>query len=79
MDYSETFVSLMLKGIKGMKKEKILDAGRVLNVHPDVLTSPIKISPEDLLLHDRFLKILAHKKNSKNYPAIKTLIKSEDL
>jgi len=39
LEYSKNFISDVERGIKGMKKEKILEAAKIFNVPPDELIS----------------------------------------
>lgn len=79
LGYSETFMSQAVLGKKGMKKTKIVEAARILNVHPLVLTTEEIIPEEQLLILDKFLRILINPDHFKSYPALKTLIESENL
>lgn len=74
---SETFLSLVINGKRGMSKTKIMKAASILDVHPLTLTTEQKISDDKLMLFDMFVRILNTPDSFKSFPAIKTLIESE--
>lgn len=78
LGYSETNLSQILKGKRGMKKTRVVEAARILNVHPMVLTTTERIPEDQLLILDKFLRILVNPEQHKSYPALKTLIESEN-
>jgi len=74
---SETSVSLVINGKRGMSKTKKLQAATLLDVHPLTLTTEKNISDDQLTLYSMFVRILDNPDAYRSYPAIKTLIESE--
>jgi transcriptional regulator with XRE-family HTH domain len=70
-------ISLIEKGKFGMKKVKLLEAAKVLKVHPFVLQTPIDLSEDRLMLLAKFMEMLEDPDSAKNFDAIKTLIESQ--
>jgi transcriptional regulator with XRE-family HTH domain len=67
-------ISRIEKGQIGMTQEKLLQAAKILNVHPFVLQTPVDLSFEKLILLSKFMTILERSDDFTNYEAIKTLI-----
>lgn len=74
---SETSVSLVINGKRGMSKTKKLQAATLLDVHPLTLTTELKIPDDKLMLFDMFVRMLITPDDYKSFPAVKTLIESE--
>ena len=74
---SETFLSLIIHGKRGMSKTKVLKTAGILDVHPLTLTTERNIPADKLMLYDMFVRILDTPEDFKSFPAIKTLIESE--
>lgn len=74
---SETHLSLIINGKRGMSKTKINKAASLLDVHPLTLTTEKNISDDQLMLYSMFVRILDNPDAYRSYPAIKTLIESE--
>jgi transcriptional regulator with XRE-family HTH domain len=66
-------ISLIERGIIGMNKAKIAVAAKVLSVHPWVLTTEESLSDNQLILLNKFIKILKQPANPA-LPSIKNLI-----